>query len=556
MKRNLLILFAFVLSISCLLGGTYSGGNGSLGDPYKISTLNDILELTQTSGDWTVIKHFIQTNDIDASATSTWNSGKGLSPIGSTSQRFRGTYNGQGHKITNIYISRSSSDYIGLFSYITDAKITMLHLNNVNITGNSSVGAMCGRIYDNSTISNCSVSGSISGYYNVGGFVGYNDFESHIDSCVNTATITGDAYVGGIAGHNTATSTIYHCFSSGTINSPNYSTGGICGRMLSNSTIINCYSVSTINGDRNTGGLCGSTGSGSHVTNCYVAASVSGSTLTGAFIGYQDAATELLNCFYDSDISSLDAIGSGARTGILGKTTLEMKTQSTFTNAGWDFTNESANGNDDIWNIDGSTNNGYPFFTVNYESASPITLAAFTAKAKAGVVELAWETASETNNASFLIYRNGKALAKIDGAGTTTETNNYVYTDATVVPGVAYTYVLADIDYANNETKYEADAVTITLANDVVEADFVIGAAYPNPFNPTAVIPVNLTREAVVNAKIYTLTGREVATIANGRMNAGSHNLRISAKNMTTGLYLVKVMVENVIDVQKIAFVK
>ena len=190
------------------------------------------------------------------------------------------------------------------------------------------------------------------------------------------------------------------------------------------------------------------------------------------------------------------------------------------------------------------------------QGASPITLAAFTAKAKAGVVELAWETASETNNASFVIYRNNEVLATVEGAGTTSETNNYVYTDASVVPGVTYTYVLADVDYANNETKYEADAVSVTLANDVVEADFVIGAAYPNPFNPTAVIPVNLTREAVVNAKIYTLTGREIATIANGTMNAGSHDLRISANNMTTGLYLVKVMVENVVDVQKIAFVK
>ena len=188
--------------------------------------------------------------------------------------------------------------------------------------------------------------------------------------------------------------------------------------------------------------------------------------------------------------------------------------------------------------------------------ATPITLNSFTADAISGVVELSWQTASETNNAAFLVYRNDEVIARLDGAGTTSETNNYVYTDAAAVPGVVYTYVLADVDYANNETKYKNDAVTVTLANDVIEADFMIGAAYPNPFNPTAIIPVQLSRNAVVEAKVYTLTGREIATLANGSMNAGSHELRISAENLTTGLYLVKIVVEDVIDVQKIAFVK
>lgn len=208
--------------------------------------------------------------------------------------------------------------------------------------------------------------------------------------------------------------------------------------------------------------------------------------------------------------------------------------------------------------VDGasSENSEYLGTHVYYGGATPITLASFTATAKAGVVELTWETASETNNASFVIYRNNEVLATIEGAGTTSETNTYVYTDATVVPGVTYTYVLADVDYANNETRYDDKAVTVELANDVAEADFVIGAAYPNPFNPTAIIPVNLTRDAVVEAKVYTLTGREIATIANESMSAGSHDLRITSDNMTTGLYLVKVVVEDMVNVQKIAFVK
>jgi len=39
-----------------------------------------------------------------------------------------------------------------------------------------------------------------------------------------------------------------------------------------------------------------------------------------------------------------------------------MQAQTTFTDAGWDFIDETANGTDDIWNIDGTNNNGYPYF--------------------------------------------------------------------------------------------------------------------------------------------------------------------------------------------------
>ena len=186
----------------------------------------------------------------------------------------------------------------------------------------------------------------------------------------------------------------------------------------------------------------------------------------------------------------------------------------------------------------------------------PITLTSFTAEAKNGVVELAWETASEVNNAAFVIYRNDVAIASVEGAGTTSEPSNYSYVDAEVVPGVAYTYVLADVDYANVETKYEAEAVTVTLVSDVLEADFVVGAAYPNPFNPTAVVPLTLSADAMVEASVYDLLGREVKALVNGNFAAGTHELHIDGSNMTTGIYLVKVMVDNVANIQKIALMK
>lgn len=186
----------------------------------------------------------------------------------------------------------------------------------------------------------------------------------------------------------------------------------------------------------------------------------------------------------------------------------------------------------------------------------PIALASFTATAVNGTVELAWETATETNNARFVIYRNNEAIGSVEGAGTTSEPHNYIFVDETVVPGVTYTYVLADVDYANTETKYTDDAVTVTVANNIVEADFVVGDAYPNPFNPSAVLPVELNRNAMLKASLYDLNGREVQSLANGNYSAGSYDLRINGANLTTGLYLVRVLVDNTLDIQKIALIK
>jgi len=55
-------------------------------------------------------------NDIDASATRTWNDGAGFEPIGTSSNQFTGSFDGQGYKITGLYINRPNSDG-GLFGY-------------------------------------------------------------------------------------------------------------------------------------------------------------------------------------------------------------------------------------------------------------------------------------------------------------------------------------------------------------------------------------------------------------------------------------------------------
>ena len=85
-------------------------------------------------------------NDIDASATRNWNSGKGFAPLGTPQDRFTGTIDGKGYNITGLYINRPAQDYVGLIgrAYRPGGFIRDLNLIDVDITGGGVVGAIAG----------------------------------------------------------------------------------------------------------------------------------------------------------------------------------------------------------------------------------------------------------------------------------------------------------------------------------------------------------------------------------------------------------------------------
>jgi len=86
--------------------------------------------------------------------------------------------------------------------------------------------------------------------------------------------------------------------------------------------------------------------------NCYAAGYVSGDYSVGGLVGY-DFSGSYTSCFWDSTVNSwLMGVGNiSDPPDVMGRTTTQMQTQSTFTDYGWDFVGETANGTDDIWRI-------------------------------------------------------------------------------------------------------------------------------------------------------------------------------------------------------------
>lgn len=358
----------------------FSGGNGTIGNPYQVEFANDLLYISLTSSLWS--SYFIQIANITFDADSSlvdWNlngsadgsASAGFSPIGNLSTNFNGYYNGNGKSISNLYICRPLTDYIGLFGYIgTNSTLTNITITNASITGGNYTGSLIGYMNTDSKSYSNSSSGSVKGIGNTGGLIGYA-YSSKAFNCNSSANVTASAnYCGGLVGHG------YYayfqlCFASGSVTGTS-NVGGLTGENYSNtyeSYVIDCYSNGSVSGSgSNIGGLMGMQQyAGSYITNSYSVSAVSSSKgLTG---NNANCTSYAVNSFYSTTICATSSTGTG-------KTSAEMKLASTYTAASWDFVNESTNGVKNYWKIDANINNGFPVFAWQGESSSAPTVQA------------------------------------------------------------------------------------------------------------------------------------------------------------------------------------
>ena len=181
-------------------------------------------------------------------------------PIGTSSNKYSGIFDGQNHTVSGLYFNNTSKIRIGLFGYST-GMIQNVSVVNSYFKGKSHVSGVCG--VNDGIIKNCyntgNVSGTITYIGNIGGVCGYN--RGAIENGCNIGTITGTNSVGGVCGSNYGT--ITNCYNTGAVSGENY-VGGVCGG--NDKTIENCYNTGTITGTSNVGGINGENDNG---TNCY-----------------------------------------------------------------------------------------------------------------------------------------------------------------------------------------------------------------------------------------------------------------------------------------------
>ena len=260
---------------------------GFVKSEYKIDNSNDLIELVRLTNDVgldTTNITFVLTQNIDIGAycdQEIANGNGGWTPIGNSTNDFKGTFDGNGFTIQNLKIDRSSSNasYQGLFGKTSSSSnIIKLGVENVDITGYRFIGGLVGSNAGNLT--NCYVTGKVtlSGTYSggdsVGGLVGAASGE--ITNCYSSASVWGSRskYAGGLVGQLYSSGEISCCYASGEVGGSNQFdyVGGLVG--YSGGNIANCYTIGNVEGRYgHLGGFVACT-YGGNITNCYSAARV------------------------------------------------------------------------------------------------------------------------------------------------------------------------------------------------------------------------------------------------------------------------------------------
>ena len=283
---------------------------------------NPIQSLSQLQGMTSNLAgNYALLNNVDATATSGWNSSAGFVPVGNSTTAFTGNFNGLGHTIANLYISTNSSN-AGLFGVIGSAgSVSDLVLTGANVSsgsGNSNTGTLAG--HNQGTITDVYSTGlTVSGARNAGGLVGFNE-----GSISQSATGTG------------------------TVNNTLFFAGGLVGYQ-DNGSVTNSYSgVNIYGGYLEVGGLVGGMDGTSLVQNSYSTGQISTGSSSGGVVGYLGGGT-IVSSFWNTSVNgglnaTTGGVGAGSATGTTGLTTAGMQTQASFTPQGsaagqWDFNN-------------------------------------------------------------------------------------------------------------------------------------------------------------------------------------------------------------------------
>lgn len=316
-RASIVLLFTLVFTLSSTSLGKYSGGTGEPGNPYIIATPNDLCDINSHTEDYN--KNFIMVNDINMLGFYDTN------PVFMISGDFVGVFDGNSHSISNF---RGTE---GLFERLGSAPgvLKNLELIDVNLIG-SQLGGLVGANWG--VISNCSVTGKVTGGYCVGGLAGWSigvveDSSANcivngttavgglvgmnkgdVSRCSTSGAVSGNSQVGGLTGENHPDCTISDSNSNCYVSGVGFA-GGLTGYNMG--IILNCYTTDSnvVDGDHDTGGLVG--GNGGLIQDCW---SSSSSIQTyfkyaGGLVGHNFSEGRIIACFANNRLSGVSGIG-------------------------------------------------------------------------------------------------------------------------------------------------------------------------------------------------------------------------------------------------------
>ena len=337
-------------------------GSGTKADPYVISDATELRKLADDveGGKTYRDEYFKMTADIiinrnvltaNGALNGNGSSFEQWKPIGKGTTPFCGTFDGNGHTISGIYINKEERDSLGLFGFFSGT-LTNLTVKDSYVKGRRNIGGVVGiavaskysKTYSPS-IAQCLHYGSVCGIKTsvsskksvyVGGIVG-DLVDGKITKCLNDGTVEGARYVGGIGG-GIKNSTLSDCLVYGKISAYESYTAGICGYFADSTvskTLYNCCNFAEIDAENCSGIVHACGGKLSNVINYGKVTDASTPyAIVSSLRGTAAKKATCTNLYYIETSAANGAYGGTSRstiTNCLSMTEKEMKAQ-TFLN--------------------------------------------------------------------------------------------------------------------------------------------------------------------------------------------------------------------------------
>ena len=312
-RNRLFTMLLLVMAILMPYGGAWaqtkpSSGNGEVDSPYIITTAEELKwfrDEVNRGRNNICAKISDEVDVIDMSTVchvedkSQNLEEKSWEPIGNTTNRYMGTFNGNNKTITNLYIN-ANQEYSGLFGYTFISTIKNLTFVNANVTNTNSftgilVGYGYGGTYQNiMTSTSCEVNGG-DGTGGIAGKLAGNAY-----NCVNYATVQGKEQVGGLFSSYDSSTSITACANYGKVTASSQWVGGLVG-YFGSGTIQDCANYGDVKGTERVAGMAGYVYEGK-IQNVFSYGNVSATNSTqyiGMAFGFsRSGATEGMVAYY------------------------------------------------------------------------------------------------------------------------------------------------------------------------------------------------------------------------------------------------------------------
>lgn len=101
-----------------------------------------------------------------------------------------------------------------------------------------------------------------------------------------------------------------------------------------------------------------------------------------------------------------------------------------------------------------------------------------------------------------------------------------------------------------------ASATGVANEKEYTAGSFELKQNYPNPFNPITSIAFNLPKAGEITLTVYNMLGQQVATLVQGKMNAGTQTVQFDASNLASGMYIYRLQTANFVETRKMMLIK